>query len=299
MSKEKLLQGETGATINGFTFEEQRFNLPLDAKDVDSFSDAIQAYNPPKGWLKRVLSSMQYIDNQTFEKDLDNLARITKKELKDKPYIWLSSRPNKSDYWIYKKLLEKGLSPSLTVDFDTLARMRREAVEKLVDRSFDPVREKEKMRRFKNTFLKERKKIIPLGYPICFFDDFAISGMNIGRTALGEFQDFSHPSDEYKAFVCYATDIALNSLSRREIYACQSGQKIHPLSSFLTTKDITFLEELHKELTQGSISDERVPFWTWYKIPDNIPKIFTGSKLPPLIRTERFQPPYKKPISNL
>lgn len=241
----------------------ERKNLPIDSNDAYQFGHAFLERNPPAGWLNRLVTSAQYIDKPTFDRNVTDLAEIAKDHLKGREYAVSLTDRNKSDYWIYQQMLRLGL-PKAAELFDW------EKDERLDNRIWDPS-------------LKWLEQL-PSGMPVCSFDDFTISGSQLYELLDG----FPKDGKEENLFVCLATNLAKRTTRARSINIFQSGADISQFSETFGSEDLSFLSKLY-ELS----SDWSVFFWTWYKVPDNVPRIFTGTDFPPLIRKERFQPPYK------
>lgn len=251
------------------TFHEAQFidpTLPVYTRDVDRFRGAIEKYNPPQGFLERVLESMQYVDRKMFVHDLDKLLEVAIEILSDNEYFVVQSKRGKSDVWIYQSLLRRGLPVPTgeirTMDYDN------------DDESFDKLQ---------------------TGLQQVVFDDFAITGGWIGDMVYSN-DYLTLPRDTRSAFFLYTTGHARERLTSKQISVYQSGKDIITLEESLEERDLSFLERLPLKLQPEIIEFSESPlFWTWYKVPDNVPSFFTGIEekgIPPLIRPELFQPPY-------
>lgn len=284
--------------------------FPIDPEDVISFVRAVQFFNPPERWTERVLSSLQYVDKSTFEKDLDKMALQFFSSIGEKPYAAMLSEKGKSDYWIYEQLQKRGVPQSqIQCDFEMKAegnvRLNQliaqeiDSIPNISDLSIDEqVKAKGKIFHGRANTVDEWISSLPQEYPICVFDDFSVSGTMILDELLWLPHRKQQQSGRLHVFICYASELAWKRFVNHSVTVHQSGQTIKLLSSSLTPEDIDFANKLDREVTKnkGGLSDSSNLFWTWYKVPDNLPGIFIGDGLPPLIRPEKFQPPYKSAV---
>lgn len=244
----------------------ERKKLPIVPNDAYLFGHALLERNPPAGWLNRLVNTAQYIDKPTFDRNLVTLAEVATDTLKDREYAVSLTDQQKSDYWIYQNLLQLGV-PEATQLFDW------EKEEKLTEKSWNPW----------SDWIKE----LPYGMPLCSFDDLSISGAQIAELLSWDPKKVMINDGEVNLFLCFATSMAKRFFRNRLINVYQSGSDIPDLRDLFRPDDTKFLDSLDRS------NDHGVLFWTWYKVPDNVSEIFTGTGFPPLIRSERFLPPYK------
>lgn len=285
-----------------FSRDIQARALPIEAEDAYGFAKAILDRKPPEGWLAKVAAGCQFIDRSTFERDLQRMAQVTSSLLNPLGgYEAHFSGPSKSDAWIYNQLLELGLEPAATggeiIDKELL--LEQERVKAIL---------REKQGRFNegeyDNLVKKREELIakhyrslPPDHLICAFDDFAISGLQFSELLYGD-KGEGEKQNRLHAFLLYSTPIALRKFNRDKYVVHQSGAMIAPIQSALDRRDIRFLNQVMHEVDgeQAEVSNSTVLFWSWHKIPDNVPAVFTGKNFPPLIRRENFHPPYRQEV---
>jgi hypothetical protein len=218
--------------------------------------------------------------------------------LNDRPYAALLSQKDKSDYWIYTQLLQRDLNPPVMLcDSDWLDIRQKQHWKEM----YDELGENPPMEEIAKYFRRPSPLIewihsVPQDLLICTFDDFSVSGSVIKNMFPDSRRVKTNIPGRFHAFICYATNPALKFIEGSDIVAHVVSQNIPTLSPALDAKELEFIEQQVDIVNGdgGGISkNSAVLFWTWYKVPDNIPDIFTGKGFPPLIRTERFQPPYK------
>lgn len=266
--------------------------LPIEADDAYKFAKAISEFKPPIGWLDKVIEAGVFIDKEVFERDLDKLSCAARQSLGGRSYAVTLNNRNKSDYWIYNQMVERGVPEAADI--------------------YDNDREFHENTALNQAFLQAQmlgldippsvnpklswKNNLPKEVPLYAFDDFTISGSMIqGLFSADSFKD--QPRNEPTVFVGYSTQFAELWLKRFGINLTRSGRVIPSLKYRMNKKDIRFLNRVNEELGIDMITNAQtsVLFWTWYKVPDNVEEVFVGGgDLPPLVRQEKFQPPYKK-----
>lgn len=293
-----MLKGER--TISRFVADIQRKNLPIDLEDAYQFGHAVIEHKPPRGWFKRLVQNAQYKDKPTFDNDLSKLAEIARHEIGSNPYAVTLTEPDKSDFWIYGRLLELGVPPAIyqfdTAEHSCLNEINNERLLKVLQEPGLSLQEKIQLSMSPGPF-ETWLRSLPPELPVCGFDDFSISGAQFDELFCGD-AGRNLKLGILKAFFCYASPSAREWISFKSgAVLHQSGADIRPFSEDLKKSDLQFLTKLdHIGTNRGDVMKSDALFWTWYKVPDCIPEILTGTFFPPLIREENFQPPYKSRV---
>lgn len=290
------------STALAFSRDVQARALPIEPADAYDFAKAILVRKPPEGWLAKVAAGCQFIDRTTFERDLQRMARVTSSLLNPLGgYEARFSGPSKSDAWIYNQLLELGLEPAATggeiIDKELLLEQKRvRAVMREKGRSISEEEYGDLIRKRDELVAKHYRRL-PSEHLICAFDDFAISGLQFSELLRGD-KGEGEKQNRLHAFFLYTTPIALRKFSQNKYVIHQSGVMIAPIQSALDRRDIRFLNQVMREVDgeQADVSNSTVLFWSWHKIPDNVPAVFTGKNFPPLIRRDNFHPPYRQEV---
>lgn len=290
-----MLKGER--IVSRFVTDIQRKNLPIDPEDAYQFGHAVAEHKPPRGWFQRLVQNAQYKDKLTFDNDLSKLAEIARHEIGPKPYAVTLTEPDKSDFWIYGRLQELGVPPAIyqfdTAEHSRLNEFNNEKMLEVLQKPGLSLQEKIQLSISPSPF-ETWLKSLPPELSVCGFDDFSVSGAQFDELFCGD-AGRNLKSGTLKAFFCYASPSAREWISFKSRAALhQSGADIKLLSEDLKKSDIQFLTKLDQIAgNRGDIMKSNGLFWTWYKVPDCVPEILTGTFFPPLIREENFLPPYK------
>lgn len=170
-----------------------------------------------------------------------------------------------SGQWIYDKLRQLGLSEAKATFY------------------VDGTDEEKNLVYLPYTYLNSK---VERGEPILIADDFALSGSQIAEHVLDSFE-----TENFDTIVLLqrATAYAMNSIANYDAMPRMAGGPIRTMMETFSEEEIDYFEN-HVDFFAG----DSALFWSWYKMPDNLPRMFTGkAEFPPLIRPEKFRPPYK------
>jgi hypothetical protein len=245
--------------------------VPIDIEDAYLFGHALLEEHPPIGILQRLSKALMYVDKETFTTNLDCMSELCKR-FTEKDYTLLIYGKNKSEFWVYQQLLKRGLNPAAEiVDNPGLTR---------------------------SGFLERFER----GEQFVAVDDMAISGARIRHDLFGQALNYSFPEQyrsQSRAVVGNATNYAKKSISSGNILIESLGLDIPILTEVLKENEVVWMQRLCERLyetgvlfEEEGVGQDAVLFWSWYKIPDNVPEIFTGIGFPPLIRKENVTKEY-------
>lgn len=227
-------------------------NLPIPDHQAAAFETFHVNHNVPLGFLDRVVTACNYLDEKTFNSNLEQMATRIKQQLGERDYSLLMERPNGSSEWIYEKLLALGMKPALAIFVRTQPESDTRHLE-----------------------LKEQK---PKG-PVVIIDDWSITAKQL-RGLLDELPR----SREKHVFLMTITQYArwLLKMQYPRIDIQTLNPDIKTLEEALTLDDLNYLEELESQSTTPSNyhlkPGEQSLNWSFYRTPDNIPELFSGSR---------------------
>lgn len=236
--------------------------LPLDKEKVFSFYEYISKYNPPEGFMQRVLSSIQYLDKNEWLAELELLKQEIEQVIGEEDYLAVIDEEDRSTEWTLKLLKEKGL---------------RMPKRQFIDMS-DP-----------DTYPKRIKD----GTNVISIDDWAISGATVI-----EFLIPSLKKSNIHLFLLHSTEYAREVIGKwfPNVQIHSIGSDIKLINEVLTPEDMNFLHEINDELAEELDLDEpnfilsaNALFFSFYKTPDNFPQIMTCSRIG-FIEETRFRP---------
>lgn len=279
-----------------FSSDIQARALPIEVEDAYDFAKAILKQKPPHDWLKRVTNGLQFINQDLFNADLSAMAKMATIFLIDRPYAVTFNSQEKSDYWIYQQLIERGM-PSTAEQYNDhtsdIFDLETEREWASIRDSGLPARELRLLLRKVKSGIVRWVDSLPPDHLICAFDDFSLSGLAFEELLMPS-QKHSETS-RFHGFALYATRSAKKRLKNNNISMHRVRRNVYPLGRTMDKADVDFLTNTMRELGDDAADfKSNILFWTWYKIPDNMPTIFTGRGYPPLIRKEKFQPPYRQ-----
>lgn len=249
-----------------FVAEIELKGLPIDPEDTYSFGHAVMNANPPANFLIDIAQSLQFMSKEEFEGDLDKMTEVARGALGPN-YLFAYSEPHKSEYWVYKQLINRGLHPAVK----SVNMYDRDDVDQL-------------------------RYSIEHNHQVATFDDFSISGATITDAAYDS--TFTKGKKQFDpnnalAFICGITNIARKGIERSKIKPIPVGRKITTLREQLTEPNYLWLKKAMKKRNKiNSLIICDALFWAWHKVPDNVPNVFTGNGFPPLIREELYPRQY-------
>ncbi len=250
--------------------------LPIDVIDATEFARFALTLKPPPGFFGRLIGDMQYIDEKTFDRDLNAYVQRAQALLGNNPYAVVFEDVVSSASWMYKQLLARGLRPANSQFAFSENEQRFTTTDNIVT-------------------LDKISEIVPVGTNILLPEDMSITGWQLDELV----QDL--PNDRYKpiVFPMYASQQAQDYLKRYGVTMESPIRGIKPCFTAMNNRDRNFLrkiayaQDLNEEvIEQLSPKISRPLFWTYYKVPLSVFSVLTERAKFPLIRESRFHQPY-------
>src|SRR4051812_14987937 len=91
------------AQAEGFAKDIKARKLPIEQEDAIAFARSLLQYNFPSGFLASMVRRLQFLDRDTFDTGLDQMAQFIASNFKNKPYrpyIGLVQSARKSGLWV-------------------------------------------------------------------------------------------------------------------------------------------------------------------------------------------------------
>ncbi len=244
--------------------------LPIERSDALLFGEALKDFHAPSGLLLSLVGNMYFIGENEFRTTLQRLTVAAEPFTQD-PYYFFTHHMPGSGEWVYQEMCKLGLRPA----------------ERLINGIEGANAEYDKKK-----YSKNYTPLVPTGMRSVIIDDFSLGGAQIRELEDTMFETFG--VEDPSILLGYVTELASANLSEFPFTAVKTIP-VKPMRQTLSIKRAQYLNELQLRMTNGNewLSVDDFLFWTYYKIPDNLPAMYTGSFLPPLIRKERFHPDYR------
>lgn len=250
-------------------------DLPIDPTDAIDFAQFVIHIGAPEGFLDRLVETIQYKSEPEFALDFEEYAEAVVNDLAGKPYSTIFYKRFDSGRWIHELLMRHGLHPA-EHQFTTY-RYRNEPLSRELG-LHDP---------------DDIPSILPEGTILLIPDDFTLSGAQMGEmAAIGRENKL-----DTRVAVLYTSELAEKELigSRPQSFI-HLPERIKSMKDNVTPEDIIFMQEINDLYgweTKNLVTGDEPFFWTWYKIPDNVPEIFTEKGHHPLVRNATCKALYR------
>lgn len=269
--------------INRFVDKIEKRDLPIDSQDGHEFAYALVESGFSAKKLRVLAEELNFIPRDIIDDQLYLHSKSLRSVLNDQPYGIIRYPAEGSAVWIYEQLISYGLPHAASVV--SLDRINSEITGML-------------------SLYQERVEDLANIYGIrsfCVMDDFGYSGKHIRKMVA------MTPSQIKLNAVFVGLSKAAKAILKPHTKNIFSNLTI-PSTSHLKVVATNNLEcQVFGVDRRNSVYNSGFNYLTWseIKVPDNMPRILTGKTtdyldndrkpitFPPLIREERFKPPYR------
>lgn len=241
--------------------------FPIRERNAYQYARHILSQFPPPHFLSKVIESLQFTDKNQFDQYVKAATQAVKQHVGQQPYYAAFTDIPSSGSWLYDLLERKGVPGAQGFAIADCY----------------------------NGIARGTTDHIPTGASLLLADDFAISGAQLTDDLLNPRTGFIRPHSEFtvNAFLLQSHPIARNRILRFANSVTSVGPDILRLSDTMDRAELNFLTGLELQLARDDLITDESLFFTWYKLPDNIPKTFTHSHYR-LFEEQDFRPPYRK-----